>query len=100
MARKIYLLIFMYFRRFHRAASIVMIQAVRKLQFMEVQLERVYPHSLGSMQFVDIFAKSFQVTSLVIVQRKFSTLLKLRLQSWYRIRMLRSWQEQLWKMQD
>ena len=52
------------------------------------------------MQFVDIFAKSFQVTSLVIVQRKFSTLLKLRLQSWYRIRMLRSWQEQLWKMQD
>ena len=36
-----------------------MIQAVRKLQFMEVQLERVYPHSLGSMQFVDIFREKF-----------------------------------------
>ena len=37
MAEKNLLLIFLFSRRFHQTASIVMIQAVQKLQFMEVQ---------------------------------------------------------------
>ena len=90
----------MYFRQFRQAVSIVTIQEVQRLQYMEAQLEQECRHSRGSMLCVNIFVKHFRVISLVIAQRKFLICWKKRLKNWHLLRMLKNWQEQQWKAQD